>query len=192
MSNSRGPFVKGQPESHASFGRQVPEGPSAAAVAAAMQKHEAAIAELLTRYPESRAALLPTLHLLQPEFGWLPPSVQKAVAHRLHIAPGEVFRVVEFYTLFHGRPCGKRHVMVCGTLSCELGGANKVLKALEAELGIKAGETTPDGKVSIERVECLGWCDRAPVVQVNEDDYLDKVTPDQARDLARTLKGSAQ
>lgn len=181
-------FAKGRPESHGTFAAKTLEGPTATDLARVLQKHEAAIADLVSRYPEPRAALLPVLHLLQPEFGWLPPSVQKAVAHRLGIAPGEVFRVVEFYTLFHGRPCGRKHVMVCGTLSCELGGANKVLKALEEELGIKAGETTPDGKVSIERVECLGWCDRPPVVQVNDGDYLDQVTPDQARDLARSLK----
>lgn len=182
------PSDKTQVEGQKSFHAKSMEGPSAAEVKATMEKHEGVIAEIVGRYPEPRAALLPILHLMQCEFGWLPPIIQKAIANRLKIAPAEVFRVVQFYTLYRGKKCGKHVLMVCGTLSCALAGANKVLKTLQEELGVKLNETTSDGKFTIERVECLGWCDKAPVVQVNESDFIEKVTPDMARDLVRSLR----
>jgi NADH-quinone oxidoreductase subunit E len=182
-----GPTAHGTAD-HASFQKTSIEGPTPEKVRAVMEKLEPKIADYLSRYPQKRAALLPALHLCQAEFGFLPPIVQRAVAHRLELAPGEVFRVVEFYTLFRGEPCGKHVVMVCGTLSCELAGCNRVIAALKEELGIALNETTKDGQFTLERVECLGWCDKAPVVQVNESDYHDQVTPESAKALVRKLK----
>jgi NADH-quinone oxidoreductase E subunit len=173
---------------HASFKTSTIEGPSPDRLKAGMAKIEERIADLLTRYPQKRAALLPSLHLAQKEFEWLAPNVQRAVAHRLSLAPAEVFRVVEFYTLFRGEPCGKNVIMVCGTLSCELAGCNRVIEALKSELGIDLNETTKDRQFTIERVECLGWCDKAPVVQVNESDFLENVTPESAKALVKRLK----
>jgi NADH-quinone oxidoreductase E subunit len=173
---------------YSSFKKSSIEGPTPEKVRVVMEKLEPKIAGYLSRYPQKRAALLPVLHLAQAEFGFLPPIVQRAIAHRLELAPGEVFRVVEFYTLFRGEPCGKQVVMVCGTLSCELAGCNRVLNALKEELGIELNETTKDGQFTLERVECLGWCDKAPVVQVNDSDFYDSMTPDAAKALIRKLK----
>lgn len=156
------------------------KGPPIDEVKSVLKKLEPRIAELCSRYPNNRAALLPVLHLVQKEFNWLSPIVQREVAYRLGITPGDVFRVVEFYTLFHGEPCGKKVIMVCGTLSCELAGANKVIAALKEKFGVDLNEPTPDGEYSIERVECLGWCDRAPVMQINDSDFYDEVTPEKA------------
>lgn len=149
-------------------------------VKAAARKLEPQIAELLSRYLEPRAALLPVLHLYQKELGWLPALAQREIAFRLKIAPADVHRVVTFYTLFRGEPAGENVIMVCGTISCELGGCNKVIDALKKELGVGLNENTPDGKFRIERVECLGWCDKAPVVQINESDFYENVTAEQA------------
>ncbi len=170
------------------FTRSSLEGPDVSAVAAAMAKHEPAIAELVARYPEPRAALIPCLHLLQGEFGWLAPSVLRAVAFRLGLAPAEVHRVASFYTLFRREPCGRFVLQVCCTLSCELKGASAVVAAIADELKIRPGETTADGLFTLEKVECLGWCDRAPLLQVNDRHYDDLLTPDAARELVRRLR----
>lgn len=161
--------------------RAMDAGPSAEEVRRIAEKLEPKIAELLTRYLNPRAALLPVLHLYQHEFKWIPLRVQREVAFRLGIAPADVSRVVSFYTLFHSKPCGEHVVMVCGTLSCELAGCNKVLKALKETLGVDLNETTPDGKFTVQRVECLGWCDKAPVVQMNDEDYFEHVTPEKMK-----------
>lgn len=164
------------------------EGPTLAAIKEASIKLEPQIADLLSRYMEPRAALLPVLHLYQKEFGWLSSFVQREIAFRLKIAPADVHRVVSFYSLFRATPCGKNVIMVCGTLSCELGGCNKVIAALRDELGIDLNEMTSDGLFSIERVECLGWCDKAPVVQVNESDFHENVTAASVKELVRSLR----
>ncbi|MEK8022500.1 MAG: NAD(P)H-dependent oxidoreductase subunit E [Candidatus Hydrogenedentota bacterium] len=169
--------------------RAMQEGPTAAQVSAAAKKLEPRIADLLTRYLEPRAALLPVLHLYQHEFGWIPLRVQREIAFRLSIAPADVSRVVSFYTLFHSKPCGRHVVMVCGTLSCELAGCNKVLRALKDVLGVDPHETTPDGLFTVQRVECLGWCDKAPVVQVNDGDFMEHVTPEKIKAEVKRIRG---
>lgn len=141
------------------------------------------IEELCSRYETRRAALIPLLHRLRRRFGFLPPVVQREAAFVLGIAPGDVSRVVGFYSLFREKPCGRQVIMVCGTLSCALRGANKVIETFKEVLGVDLREPTPDGEFSIERVECLGWCDKAPVVQVNDSDYYDNVKPEDVADL---------
>lgn len=162
--------------------------PSPEEVEAFVEKHRDFFEATCAKYPTRRSAMLPVLWRLQREFGWLSPPVLRAAAKVLRVAPGEVFRVASFYTMFRDRPCGKYVISVCGTLSCALVGADAVLEALEKELGIRAGGTTEDGLFTLERVECLGWCDRGPLLQVNEGEYQDRLTPEDAVALVRRLR----
>jgi NADH-quinone oxidoreductase subunit E len=124
---------------------------------------------IISRYPEGKqkSALIPILHLAQGEFdGWLSVPVMDYVASILKIAPIEVYEVASFYSMFNLSPTGKHVLEVCHTSSCWLRGAEDIVKHLENKLGIKSGETTADGKFTIKRVECLGSCGTAPMLQL--------------------------
>ena len=126
---------------------------------------------IVSRYPEGRhkSALLPLLHIAQAEFdGWLSVPVMDKVAEFLNLQPIEVYEVASFYTMFHLEPVGKCLIEVCRTSSCWLRGANDIVTFLEHRLGIKEGETTPDGKFTLRTVECLGSCGTAPMLQIGE------------------------
>ncbi len=129
---------------------------------------------LIKTYPEKKASLLPILHLSQKYWGYLNDEVIKAISEKLKLSQSFVYGVASFYTMYHFEKKGEIHIRVCTNVSCQLKGAKEILKKLEEKLGIKKGETTEDGKFSIEKVECLGACDKAPVVMVN-DDYVGPV-----------------
>jgi NADH-quinone oxidoreductase subunit E len=132
---------------------------------------ETLIKNLMKRYPEGRhkSALIPALHIAQAEFdGWLSVPVMDKVAELLNIKPIEVYEVASFYTMFNLNPVGKCLIEVCRTSSCWLRGANDIVAHIEKRLGIKDGETTPDGKFTIKTVECLGSCGTAPMLQIGE------------------------
>ena len=133
------------------------------------------VRELQALYPARRAALLPVLRLAQEAFGYISPEVEVYVAGLFDLAPAHVHEVVTFYTLFFQKPVGRHVLAVCHNLSCTLLGAEDVLAHLGARLGIEAGETTPDGKVTLFRVECLCACELAPMMQV-DDDYVGPLT----------------
>ena len=122
-------------------------------------------------YEKKRAAMLPVLRLSQEHFGWITPEVEAAVAEFFETTPIHVREVVTFYELFRLKPEGKNQIRFCHTLSCTLAGAENVLAHLKQKLGIQEGETTPDGKFTLHRAECLGACDIAPMMQVNGDEY---------------------
>ncbi len=128
---------------------------------------------ILTRYPEKRAALLPTLHLAQREFGWISTDVMKYISELLGIPVQEVYDTASFYTMFKLEPTGKYLIQVCSTLSCYLRGSKEIVGHLKQKYGIDVGETTKDGKFTLWKVECLGSCGTAPVVQINDDYYED-------------------
>lgn len=142
--------------------------------------------ELLTRYPEKRAAMLPTLWLAQEQFGWLSPDVMAYVGEVLEVPPSKVYEVATFYTMFHREPVGKYHFQVCRTLSCQLCGAESVTSHLEKRLGIKLGETSEDGRFTLSEVECLGSCGTAPMLQLN-DDYHEELTEEKLDQLIDSL-----
>jgi NADH-quinone oxidoreductase subunit E len=145
------------------------------------------LAALRPRYPTTRALLLPALHLAQRAAGgWLPEPVIAAVARELDLPPAEVYGVVSFYDLFHQKPVGRHRLRVCTNLSCALRGAGEILAALRAELGVDEGEVTGDGRCSYVHFECLGSCDTAPMMMV-DDDYRENLTPESARRIAREL-----
>jgi NADH-quinone oxidoreductase subunit E len=126
------------------------------------------IEAVVGRYPGKQAALLPVLHLVQGELGFISSAAEKAVADLLDLKPIQVREVVTFYTMFLRRPIGRYHLQVCANLTCSLLGSEKVLAYLENKLGLKPGQTTPDGKFTLSTVECLGACERSPCLMVNE------------------------
>ena len=125
-------------------------------------------AEILSRYEEKRAATLPLLWLVQETFGRVPPEGEQWVADKTAQAVSHVREVVSFYTLYHTGPVGKQHIQVCVSTPCMLRGSKNVLAQLEERFGIGAGQTTPDGKVTLSTVECLCACEAAPCAQVND------------------------
>jgi NADH-quinone oxidoreductase subunit E len=126
-------------------------------------------------YPDRRAALLPVLRLAQETWGHLALETQAYVASLFDLSPAHVHEVVTFYTLFYQKPVGRHVLAVCHNLSCALRGADDVIGYLEQKLGIEAGETTPDGRVTLLRVECLCACEVAPMMQV-DDEYVGGLT----------------
>ena len=137
---------------------------------------KARVEKALAQYPNKQAALLPVLHIAQDEFGHLPDDVLELVARTLELAPAHVFGVITFYTMFHREKHGRNDLMVCTNVSCMLRGAYDMLHYLENKLGIKAGETTPDGAFSIVEEECLAACANAPMMICGDRYHLD-LTP---------------
>ncbi len=126
--------------------------------------------ELITdRYPNRRSAIMPALFLAQKQHGYLSGEVQAQVAGILDVPEIWVFELATFYTMFHTEPIGTFHIQVCTNVSCLLRRADNLLKFLENRLQIKTGETTEDGRFSLSSVECLGACDKAPALMVNQD-----------------------
>ncbi len=130
---------------------------------------------ILARYPDKEAAILPALHLAQREFGYVSEEAIVCVAETLGFTPARIEGVVTFYTMFNRKPMGMYHVQICRNLSCSLLGAEHLIEHVSKKLGIKPGETTPDGRFTLSTVECLGSCGTAPVLQVN-DDYHEELT----------------
>ena len=142
------------------------------------------IDEIVARYPQKEAAILPLLHITQQEFGFISPDSEKRVADILGIKPIRVREVVSFYTMLNTEPVGKYHIQVCSNLSCSLLGAEKLIDYLKDKLGIEPGQTTEDKKFTLSLVECLGACEQAPSMMINFDYYghLDKKKIDKILD----------
>ena len=134
------------------------------------------IERLLTQYPNKQAALLPVLHLAQDEFGYLPDEALNLVAETLQLPAAHVFGVITFYTMFHREKSGRNELMVCTNVSCMLRGGYEILHHIEGRLGIKAGESTPDGCFHLVEEECLAACANAPMMICGDRYHLD-LTP---------------
>ena len=145
--------------------------------------------EIIVRYPpdRKRSAVLPALYLVQAQLGYVTATAMRYVAGLLEITPADVEDVVSFYTMFYTKPVGRFVLQVCRTLSCALNGAERVTEELSAVLGIKPGETDPAGVFTLLEVECLGACDRAPVVMVN-DAWHECQKPEDAARLVDDLR----
>ena len=131
---------------------------------------EAKFDEIVSRYPDNLAALLPVLLLAQAEFGWVSVEVMDYVADRLELYPAKVLSTATFYTMYNKQPVGKCHVQVCTTLSCALRGGYELMEYLEDKFGIRVGETSADGKWTLSEVECLASCGTAPMFQATFSD----------------------
>jgi len=147
----------------------------------------AEIKTLVARYPAAQSALLPVLHMAQEDFGYLSMGVQQLVADTLGLRLMAVREVVTFYTMFREQACGKYLLEVCTNASCMLNGGNELVAHLCDSLGIKVGETTPDGMFTVTEVECAGACGGAPVVQVNNEyhEWVDAAHMDEVIARAR-------
>lgn len=144
--------------------------------------------ELRKRYPTTEAVLLPALHIAQRLCGgWLPDEAIQAVAEELDLPAARVYGVVTFYDLFHQKPVGRHRIRVCTNLSCQLRGSDEIMETLAKELGVGEAEVTSDGRCSYIHFECLGSCDTAPMMMV-DDDYHENLTPQRVRNILRGLK----
>lgn len=142
----------------------------------------------LARYETKESAIIPSLFVAQKENkGWINEEVIHHLSKVMDIPESKINEVFKFYTMFNQKPVGKYHVQVCGTLSCHINGAPEVMGHLCRELKVGLDEVTEDGRFSVSRVECLGSCGTAPMMQVN-DDYHENLTPESAMNLLRGLK----
>ena len=148
-------------------------------------QNQARFDQIVARYPVKRSALLPVLHMVQEQEGWIGREAIEHVAALLGLSPAQVHDTASFYTMFRLKPEGRTLIEVCTTLSCALGGAEALLDHTCRKLGVKPGETTPDGKFTVKGVECLAACGGAPAVQVNGA-WLEHAT---AQDIDRVVAG---
>jgi len=143
--------------------------------------------ELVARYPEKRSALIPILHEVQAEVGYLSPEAVEWVAAYLGLSRADVMSVASFYDMLELEPVGRHMIYVCQNLSCHLLGAERLIRQLEQRLGIHMGETTPDGLISLKRMECLASCGTAPAIQI-DGIYYERVTPEKLDELLDKLR----
>lgn len=130
------------------------------------------------QFPTEQALLLPLLHEIQEEHGWVSIDSMKAAGEFLNLPLSKVREVASFYTMYKLEPCGKVDVQICTNISCWLNGSDKLVSCAEKKLGIKTGETTKDGKFTLSQVECLASCGTAPVVQMNQD-YFENISTEE-------------
>ena len=140
----------------------------------------------IARYPQKRGALLPALHRVQAELGWISPEAMAEVAEIFELRPVEVMEVVSFYNMFHTRPGGRHRVYVCTNLPCSLRGARTLLRQLEAHVGVHAGEPTPDGRLVLGHEECLGACAYAPMMRI-DGEYHEDLDAERAKSILDSL-----
>ncbi|MCY4780836.1 NAD(P)H-dependent oxidoreductase subunit E [Sphingobacterium sp. UT-1RO-CII-1] len=151
--------------------------------------------EIVSRYPEGKqkSALLPILHLVQEEYGWVSTDAMDKVASFLSIQPVEVYEVASFYTMYFLEPRGKYNLEVCRTGPCCLVGAERIMKYIEDKLGVKEGEVTEDGLFSWRGVECSAACGYGPVLQIGpEYTYYENLTEEKVDQLISELKQKVQ
>lgn len=146
---------------------------------------------IVAKYPNRRSALLPLLHLVQSEDGCLTSAGIAFCARRMNLTEAEVTAVATFYSMYRRTPTGDYLVGVCTNTLCAIMGGDEILDALQDHLGVAAGQTTDDGRITLEHIECNAACDYAPVVMVNWE-FFDNQTPVSARDLVDELRAGAQ
>lgn len=142
---------------------------------------------ILSRYPNKEAALVPVLHRLQREIGWLSPEAIDFAAEKLELPRPRVWAVASFYSMFHRKPLGRHLLEICTNISCSLLGAEHLREHLARRLGVRPGETTADGFCTLTEVECLGSCGTAPVMLV-DGEYHENLTPQKIDELLERLR----
>jgi len=154
---------------------------------ATVERLRADAAVIIARYPEPRSALLPLLHLVQSEDAYVSPAGIEFCADVLILSKAEVSAVATFYSQYKRHPNGEYTVGVCTNTLCAVMGGDAILEVLESELGVHAGQTTGDGMITLEHIECNAACDYAPVVMVNWE-FFDNQTPSSATELVNSLR----
>jgi NADH-quinone oxidoreductase E subunit len=145
------------------------------------------IATILAKYPNKAACLLPVLYVVQEQEGWVSNEAMAAAAVVCEVTEIRAREVATFYTMYNKKPVGKYHVQVCDNISCSLMGSNHIYKYLSTKLGVNAGETTQDDRFTLSKVECLGSCGTAPMMQIN-DEYYEDLVPDKVDTILGGLK----
>jgi NADH-quinone oxidoreductase subunit E len=158
-----------------------------------VEKYANEVENILAKYPpdQKRSAIMPLLYLAQRDDGYITRQDMEEIAQVLEITPTDVASIVGFYTLYYEQPGGKFRVQVCNDLPCALRGADEFLERLCDNLGIKVGQTTPDGMVTVEAVMCLAGCDKAPLFQVQSGEglkYYENQTVESALEWIETLR----
>jgi NADH-quinone oxidoreductase subunit E len=150
------------------------------------------VQEIVARYPQGKhkSALIPVLHMAQDQFGWLSAPTMDYVAGLLRLEPIEVYEVATFYSMFNLKPVGKHLLEVCQTGPCMVSGADDIIGYIQQKLGIKAGETTPDGLFTLKPVECLGACGYAPMLQLGQT-YREHLTEQKVDELIEQCRKEA-
>jgi NADH-quinone oxidoreductase subunit E len=141
----------------------------------------------LGRYEDKRSAIIPALYRAQEENGWIGDDVIEHLSKVMEIPQSHIFEVATFYTMFNKHPVGKFHVQVCGNISCSMAGSRQILGSFLEKNGVGLGEVTKDGKFTFSRVECLGSCGTAPMMQIN-DDYYENLDQKKAEEIVKGLK----
>ena len=162
-----------------------------------LEKYPKEVKQILAKYPPEykRSAVMPLLYLAQREEGYVNKAAMTDIAQALDITETEVASIIGFYTLYHDKKEGKYRMQVCTDLPCALRGADAFLESLCGNLGIKVGETTADGTVTLEAVMCLAACDKAPMFQIQGPDgiaYHENMTVDKTIELIESLKKSGK
>ena len=157
------------------------------------EKYPKEIKQIMARYPVEykRSAVMPLLYLAQREQGYITKDAMQEIADMLDIGVTEVSGLIGFYTLYHDEKAGKYRMQVCTDLPCALRGADEFIDSLCGNLGIKVGETTPDGLITLEKVTCLAACDKAPMFQIQTGEgleYHENMTVDRTMELIEALK----
>ena len=143
----------------------------------------------IAKYPPERksSAVMAALRIAQEEHGWLSVPLMDYIAELLGMRPIQVYEVATFYSMYDLKPVGKHKISICTNISCMLCGSDTIVKHLEKRLGIKLGETTPDGKVTLKEVECLAACCGAPMFQIDKN-YYENLTPQKVDEILASLK----
>ena len=153
------------------------------------EKYRAEIADLLSRYPVKRSALIPLLYLAQREQGHITEAAMVEIAGLLNLTPPQVYETVTFYTMLNLKQVGKFHIQVCKSLMCALVGSDTVIGWIKTKLGIGPGETTADGVFTLSTVECLAACGTGPMMQIN-DDYYERLTEEKLDRILSDLRST--
>jgi NADH-quinone oxidoreductase E subunit len=148
---------------------------------------EAEIDGHLAKYPVMRSAILPLMFIVQRERGYLDPPGVLYLANRLGLRVTDIWEVATFYSMIHTEPIGRHHIQICKTLSCKIMGEPAITEHVCRKLGIRPGETTPDGNFTVSLVECLGSCGTAPMFQIGFD-YYENLTPERVDEILSGLE----
>ena len=161
------------------------------------EKYPDEVKQIMAKYPpeQKRSAVMPLLYLAQREEDDVTKDALEDIARTLDITSTEVAEIIGFYTLYHDEKEGKYRMQVCTDLPCAMRGADKFLEELCGNLGVKIGETTADGMITVEEVKCLAGCDKAPMFQIQSSDgltYHENMTVDKTMELVETLRKSGK
>ena len=145
------------------------------------------IKDIRKRYATARSCIMPSLYIIQKEYGYITEVGMREIAKILGVKPVLVFEVSTFYTMYNKKPVGRYHVQVCTNISCSIMNGEHIVDVISRKLGVKVKETTPDKKFTLSTVECLGSCGTAPMMQIN-DKYYENLNDAKVEEILNSLK----